>query len=258
MGAISALALLGCLVLTFSCAYLGITLLLDFGSPRLPASRAQVTAHAREMLLKTLSASPGARIISRMHEKRRADELQREMPGVLRLLCIALESGSSLPAALRYAAQNSTGALADELNRTVWDLDAGHGFDEALERLRERTGGSEFAFLAVAMEIQHQSGGSLSDILKNVSDLLRQTSELKDDLQTKTAQGRLSSRIVALMPFALLVILSLLSPGYLSGFLSSPLGICLFVFALLLEVLGCVLVRRALSVDFSVDLEGAI
>lgn len=258
MGAISAVVLLCCLALSFFCAYLGTSLVFEPGLLRMAPSRARIRAAAQDARSAMLSIPLVARIASKAQEKRRIDDLQHEMPEVLRLLCIALESGSSLPAALRYAAQNSNGVLAAELDKTVWDLEAGHGFDEALERLRERTGGSEFAFLAVAMEIQHRSGGSLSDILNNVSTLLKQTSELKDDLRTKTAQGRLSSRIVSLMPFALLVILSLFSPGYLSGFLSSPLGICLFVFALLLEILGCVLVRRALAVDFSVDLEEAV
>ena len=160
--------------------------------------------------------------------------------------------------ALRYAADNCDDPLAGELKRTVWDLEAGQGFDEALENLRARTGGSEFAYLAVAMEIQHQSGSSLTNILENVSTLLQQSAELKEELRTKTAQGRLSSRIVALVPFVLLGILSIFSPGYLVEFLSSPLGICLFALAMLLEVAGVLLVRRALAIDFTVDLEGAV
>ena len=91
-----------------------------------------------------------------------------------------------------------------------------------------------------------------------MSTLLQQSAELKEELRTKTAQGRLSSRIVALVPFVLLGILSIFSPGYLVEFLSSPLGICLFALAMLLEVAGVLLVRRALAIDFTVDLEGAV
>ena len=58
-----------------------------------------------------------------------------------------------------------------------------------------------------------------------------------------------------LLGFALLGILSVFSPGYLTGFLASPLGICLFALAMLLEATGILLVRRALAIDFTVDLE---
>lgn len=188
--------------------------------------------------------------------RKRMAEMEAELPEVLRLLCSALESGSSLLMALRYAASNCREPLSSELKRTVWDIEAGQSFDEAIEGLRKRTDGAEFAYLSVAMEIQHTSGGSLTEILDAVSAMLKQSAELKEDLRTKTAQGRLSSRIVAIMPFALLAIFSVFSPGYLAGFFGSPAGILLFILALLLEAAGVVLVFRALRIDFCVDLEG--
>lgn len=257
MGAISAVLLLGSLIATFTCIYRTMLLVMS----TLPGAK---LAHVDKQLLlenakdRVSSAKLLAPVLGKAHERKRVEELQKGMPEVLRLLCIALESGSSLVMALRDAADNCDDPLAGELKRTVWDLEAGQGFDEALENLRARTGGSEFAYLAVAMEIQHQSGGSLTNILENVSTLLQQSAELKEELRTKTAQGRLSSRIVALVPFVLLGILSIFSPGYLVEFLSSPLGICLFALAMLLEVAGVLLVRRALAIDFTVDLEGAV
>lgn len=206
---------------------------------------------------RVLGLGPVSKLVARRRATRRAAAIEQGMPEVLRLLSTALESGSSLVMALRYAADNCSEPLAGELKRTVWDLEAGQGFDEALVKLRERTGGSEFAYLTVAMEIQHQSGGSLTSILDSVSTLLQQTAELKEDLRTKTAQGRLSSRIVTIMPFALLAILALFSPGYLIGFFTTPLGICLFVLAIIFELAGIMLVRRALAIDFTVDLEEA-
>lgn len=257
MGAISAIILLGCLSASFACARQLVVLLFDLNARHGLPNREHIRQVVRDRCHMIISAPLPGRFLKRSREQRRAEELRREMPNVLRLLSIALESGSSISTALRYAANNSSGALADELKRSIWDIDAGQGFDEALEKLRNRTGGSEFAFLATAMEIQHRSGGSLADILDNVSEMLKQSSELEEDLQTKTAQGRLSSRIVALMPFALLAILSFFSPGYLGGFLASPLGACLFITACLLELLGFFLVRRALVIDFSADLEGS-
>lgn len=257
MGTISAIALLGCLVSAFTAAYCLACKLSSIRRRQLLQARRRIETAARLWLDRLCSLSIVSKPLRRWRDGRRAEEIQNEMPEVLRLMCIALESGSSMTAAIRYAAENSEGVLSRELERAVWDLEAGQGFNEALEKLRSRTGGSEFAFLAVAMEIQHQSGGSMADILDNVSSLLKQSSDLKTDLRTKTAQGRLSSRIVALMPFILLAVLSLFSPGYLGDFLASPLGVCLFAVALLLELLGVVLVRRALSVDCSAGLEGS-
>ena len=187
--------------------------------------------------------------LDKLYARRRARELEKAMPEAIRLLCIALDAGSSLVKALEYAARNCDEPLAGELSRVVWDVQAGQGFDEAMEHLRARTGGTEFAYLAVAMEIQHRSGGSLGDVLRSVSGMLQQNAELAQDLQGKTAQARLSARVVALMPVVLLFVLTLLTQNYLGIFFSSPLGLVMFVAACVLELLGVMLVRRGLHVQ---------
>lgn len=209
---------------------------------------------ARRVLRRIPLVSKAARST---RDARYARALQKAMPQAVRLLCIALDAGSSLVNALEYAARTCDEPLATELSRVVWDLQAGQGFDEAMQRLRARTGGTEFSYLAVAMEIQHRSGGSLKDVLQSVSAMLQQDIEMKQDLSAKTAQARLSARVVACMPVVLLGVLSLLTQGYLAAFFTSPLGFLLFFTACVLEVLGVVLVRRGLHVELGADMAGA-
>ena len=194
----------------------------------------------------------------RVAENRRREALRSCLPETLRLLSSSLASGGSLVQALRYAAHHSKEPLREELTRAVWDLEAGKGFSESMAGLRERTKAPEFAYLAVAMEVQHMTGGSLSETIAAVSDSLRQTAELEDELNTKTAQGRLSVRIVSFMPVALVAVLSLFSYDYMAGFFSSPLGLVLFVAAVLLELLGIALVKRTLAVDTGESRGGAL
>lgn len=256
MGAISAALLVLALLTCFYCAFcIASRMYMRFVHDKTERhrKRSSLRQAAKDRIM---GFAPLAKTVDKLSSKRRAEEFERDLPEVLRLLCTALESGASLTMALRYAADNCDEPLASELKRTVWDLEAGQGFDEAIENLRGRTGGAEFSYLAICMEIQHSSGGSLREILNSTAEMLKQSAELKEDLRTKTTQGRLSSKIVALMPFALLAILSLFSPGYLSVFFESALGILLFVLALVLEAAGVMLVWRALKIDFSVDLEG--
>ncbi len=251
---ISSMLLVATLFLTFSCAYRIANMSYLFFRQHAHADGSLHPAERiKDQVLKWRFLSQS---LQKANQRKRREAMESELPEVLRLLCTALESGSSLVMGLRYAANNCNEPLSSELKRTVWDLEAGQSFDEAIQGLRIRTNGAEFAYLSVAMEIQHKSGGSLTEILESVSSMLKQSAELKDELRTKTAQGRLSSRIVAGMPFALLAVFTVFSPGYLLGFFSSAFGILLFMFALLLEAVGVVLVVRALKIDFTVDLEG--
>ncbi len=256
MGAISAILLILALLGSFLSTFYMASLAHAFISRERRGARRQDTQLLQTTRERITSFAPISKLADNVSKKRRAEEFERGLPDVLRLLCTALESGASLTMALRYAAENCDEPLASELKKTVWDLEAGQGFDEAIENLRRRTGGAEFSYLAICMEIQHSSGGSLSEILNSTAEMLKQSAELKEDLRTKTTQGRMSSRIVAMMPFVLLAILSVFSPGYLSVFFESALGVLLFALALVLEAAGVVLVWRALRIDFSVDLEG--
>lgn len=250
MAPVSAALLVIALVATGAAAYrMAGVLARLWGNPRALVQRGRsVFSRLRELALGNTYLSHA---FASARKRRHLRELKLGMPEALRLLGIALDAGTSLVKALEYAADNCSEPLAGELKRTVWDLKAGQGLDEALQGLRARTGGSEFAYLSAAMEIQHRSGGSLGEVLASVSDSLRQSAELEEELRTKTTQGRLSARIVAWMPLALAALITVLSPGYFGAFFSSPLGVALLVTALLLEVAGVLLVKRALAVDLS-------
>ena len=207
---------------------------------------------AESMLPKLIAIPFVGETLRKRRSQKRSQEIRKEMPRALRLLCISLESGGSISNAIEYAASNCSGALSEELKRAVWDLEAGLSFDEAMEQLRTRTDGSEFAYLAVAMEIQHTCGGQLSDVLQSVTTMMQQEAELEDLLVTKTSQGQLSTKVLMAMPVVLLGVLTVFSPGYLSGFFTSAAGVVIFIAALLMEAMGILLVRRCLAVDLSV------
>lgn len=221
------------------------------GSLLTPAQRLERAERSLRELLNRLP--PVRRAVARAQGRRRRQQLRQSLPQALRMLCIALDAGNSLVKALEYAAKNSSGPMARELKGALWDMQAGRSFEEAMEALRQRTGGSEFSCLAVAMEVQHRCGGTMGAILESVSGMLQQNAELEEELTTKTTQAQLSAKVVACMPLAVLVLLSLVSPGYLGQFFESAAGVALLVIALVLELVGLVLVRQSLDVGLEDD-----
>ena len=211
---------------------------------------AQLARGALLKLEQRVEAAPVcSRVLGRMRQRKRAQQMRDALPGAVQALHMALEAGSSPQQALSYAADNCDEPLATELARAVWGLKAGQTFDEAMEGVRRRARVGEFSFLTAALEIQHVTGGSLSTVLAAVSSSLQQAADLSEELKTKTTQGRTSARVVALMPLVLAGVLLLLSPGYYMAFFTTPLGIVFFVLACTLECLGIVLVRKVLALD---------
>ena len=107
----------------------------------------------------------------------------------------------------------------------------------------------ELVFLGTALEIQHRTGSSMQQVLEATRQSVVDEIELKRTLKTQTAQAKLSAQIVTVMPFALVGVFSLVSPGFLNPFFESFVGIALLLVALGMQVAGVCLVRRMLHVE---------
>jgi len=180
--------------------------------------------------------------------QRRDEALREQIPDALRSIGLCFSAGLSLQQALLQTAQETPEPLGGALVQTGYDMQAGCSVPEALTALQQRTGSRDLQFVAVALEIQHTTGGSLQDILENAATAVTAAFELRRSLKVQTAQARMSARIVSLMPVALVAVLSLAMEGYLQTFFSSTTGFLLLVTALAMEVIGVLAIRRILGI----------
>lgn len=188
--------------------------------------------------------------LSAMHEHERRGECMREqLPAALSSIEVSLGAGKSLAQALAYAAQRCPAPLANEIQQTVYDIEAGRSLAEAMDLFEQRTRIRELAFVTTALSVQQRSGGSLRGILQSASQSVRDSLDLKRTLKVQTAQNRLSTRIVMGMPLVLLGALMLISPSYLMTFFRSTAGIVMFCLAVTLDVAGFLVIRKLLKVE---------
>lgn len=175
--------------------------------------------------------------------------LREELPTALQAMNACFCVGYSLPQIFEQVALDLEGPLKQVFLRTAAVISAGGTVEEALEVLKHQTHEPELFFLATALEIQHRTGSSLSQVLEVVRQSVSDQLELKRLLQTQTAQAKLSAQIVTIMPFVLIGIFSLISEGFLDPFFTSTVGIVLFCVAIAMQAAGIVLVRKMLHVE---------
>ena len=181
--------------------------------------------------------------------QKRNQRMREQLPDALQCLGFCFLAGCTLQQAIQQTAQETSEPLRRELIRTSDDLQSGLPVKEALAALEYRNQLVELSFLAVALEIQHQTGGSLKDLLESAAESVRTAVALKRQLQVQTAQARLSFKVVALMPLILVLVLSLTMDGYLATFYSSLEGFLILILAIGMELSGILMIRRILGVD---------
>lgn len=174
--------------------------------------------------------------------------MREEIPEALRTLAMSFRSGHSLPQVLSDSAQECKGYLGYLFSIASDRIEMGATPEEALAVMRGNERAPELSFVAVAMDIQHQSGGGIALVLESAMDSIEGELKLARSLRVQTAQAKLSASIVTIMPFVLIALFSLFSPDFLTPFFSSPMGMAVLVVALTMQLTGVLIVRRMLNV----------
>ena len=182
-------------------------------------------------------------------QDKRRDALREGIPDALRSMAVCFQAGLSLLQTFQQVASEVQGPLGTLFARAAHQLETGEGAGRALEVLRRGSSVAELAFVAVALDVQHQAGGSMKQVLDAARDTVQSEIELRRALRVQTAQAKLSARVVSVLPFVLIAVFSLVSEGFLDPFFASPMGMALLAIALGMQAAGIVAVRRMLAVE---------
>lgn len=180
---------------------------------------------------------------------RRAEAVRDAVPDALHAMGSCFQAGFSPLQTFQHLARELHGPLTQRFAAAAHLLETGHDVGEALDALRTGDAHGELAFVSVALDVQHQAGGSMRPVLEAARETVEGELSLKRSLRVQTAQARLSARIVTVMPFALVAVFSLVSKGFLDPFFQSALGVGMLCLAVLMQVAGVLAVRRMLSVE---------
>lgn len=179
---------------------------------------------------------------------KRNDELRDSVPDALRSMGSCFQSGYTLLQTFEFLAKESEGEIKFLFEKCSNILKTGGTIPEALEQLKGNESAPELAFVAVALDVQHQSGGSMGPVIDAARDMVESRLDLLQKLKVQTAQAKLSARVVTILPFALIACFSIISPNFLAPFFSSVLGIVVLCVAAIMQIAGVICVRKMLDV----------
>ena len=185
--------------------------------------------------------------VNSLGEKRRF-ELRQSVPDTLSSMQTCFQSGYSLLQTFQQVALESEGPIGELFSHSAHQLQMGATATETLDYLRGKASIPELSFVAVALDVQHQAGGSMREVLDSAREMIEDELELSRKLRIQTAQAKLSARVVTIIPFVLIAVFSLISEDFLAPFFSSFMGISLLASACSMQLIGVLIVRRMLKI----------
>lgn len=189
-------------------------------------------------------------VISIMRAKqKRIAVFEEQLPDAIDIMKRAIRAGHPFSESLHLVAEEMEGPVGQEFRITFADLNYGNDLRRAMLGLLHRVPSIPVMALVSSILIQKDTGGNLAEILERISQVIRERFKFQRRVKTLSAEGRLSAWILALVPFALVVVVSWTSPDYLPMLFDDPMGIKLIAFAFIGMIIGVYWINRVLRIE---------
>lgn len=181
---------------------------------------------------------------------RRAKAFDRQLPDMLATIASTLRAGHGLRTALRSVADDGSPPASEELVRVLGEERLGRPLDEAINAMCKRIGSEDMEYVATAINVQSQAGGSLATLFDTLSETVRERQRHTRKVRALTSMGRMSATILICLPFGLAALMTLISPKYMSPFIKTSTGHTLIAFCLGSMTIGALLLKRIVNVRY--------
>jgi tight adherence protein B len=187
-------------------------------------------------------------VLSRARTKR-LNQLEAQLPESLDFLARSMRAGHALTISLTMAGDELPEPIAREFRTLAHEQNLGSPMDTALDNMCNRVPLLDLRFFSTALLLQRQTGGNLSDILRQLSNLIRERFRLKGQVKALSAHGRLTSMILTGLPVCTTAALTLIAPDYLGGMAKDPDGMKLIIAALVMMLIGTLIIQKIIRIQ---------
>lgn len=179
---------------------------------------------------------------------KRIRKLESQLPDAADLIARALRAGHAFPVSLGMVAEELPNPLGGEFRLVFDEISYGVSMNDALLNMVSRVPVNDLRYFVIAVLIQREAGGNLAEILGNISAIIRERLKLFGKIRVLSAEGRLSAWILGSLPFVMLLVISLLNPGFANVFFKDPLGQQIGITGLIMMAFGIVWMRKIIRI----------
>jgi Flp pilus assembly protein TadB len=176
------------------------------------------------------------------------NKFANDLPNLLTLASGGLKSGLSIEQTFdAYSMQNES-ELAIQLRRTLREVQMGESLESSLNSLAIRMENTDLEWIVTALSIQKNVGGSLADIIDTVLETIRSRIDIRREVRTLSAEGRLSALVLVMLPISIFLFLVLTQKEYMTIYWTTPLGILVLIFIGILMSIGWMWMKKVVEI----------
>jgi tight adherence protein B len=193
-----------------------------------------------------VGALPLLYILRKRHK--RMQQIEQQLPDALDLISRALKAGHAFPSGLQMVSEEAKDPIAGEFRIVHDEVNFGVAVPTALMNLANRVPSTDMRYFIIAVLIQRETGGNLTELLGNISTLIRERLKLLGKIRVLSAEGRMSALILCALPFVLAGVINIIHPKFMAVLWTDPMGLKMIYTALVMMMLGALWMRKIIRI----------
>jgi tight adherence protein B len=183
-------------------------------------------------------------------KKRRETKFLNAFPDAVDIIVRGIKAGLPLVDSIKVIVNDSPEPVRSEFRAIIETQAIGIPLGEACGRLYERIPLPEANFFAIVIAIQQKAGGNLSEALGNLSKVLRERKKMKAKIRAISSEAKASAAIIACLPLAVMTLVYITSPEYISLLWTHPMGRIMLFASVCWMSMGVMVMKKMINFDF--------
>jgi tight adherence protein B len=182
-------------------------------------------------------------------QSRRLNAFNDQLGDTITLLANSLRSGYSLLQSMEMVSRELPAPMSEEFGRVTREIGLGLSNQDALNNLYRRIQSDDLDMMITAINIHHEVGGNLAEILDTIGHTIRERVRIKGEIRTLTAMARYSGYLVSILPIAVAGLLFVMNSEYMSGLWEDACGVRMMIASAMGMGMGWIIIRRVVNIE---------
>ncbi|MGQ9502620.1 MAG: type II secretion system F family protein [Anaerolineae bacterium] len=185
----------------------------------------------------------------KMRQRKRLRDFNNQLGDAINLLANGLRSGYSLLQAMDAVANEMPPPISEEFQRVVREIGLGLSTERAMNNMLRRIPSDDLDLMITAINVQHEVGGNLAEILETISHTIRERVRIKGEIRVLTSQQMISGYVISFLPIGLGLILFAMNPAYMGRMFQDTCGIAMIAVGGVMMAAGFFAIQKIVNIE---------
>jgi len=145
---------------------------------------------------------------------RRQGKFGQQFPDAIDIIVRSLRAGHPVPVAISMVARELPDPVGTEFGIVADEITYGADLETAMRNLSYRVGQEDLPLFVTAVAIQGATGGNLSEILENLSRVIRERFKMRRKVKALASEGKFSALFLSALPIAIFLMIRYVAPDF--------------------------------------------